>query len=96
MKYENEMTCCVVEDESLLKQNLTGELKETRALAGDVSWRARRIKEHLFGPEPEKTTGEAKNAGPACFQDELREICRCLAQTNSVLAEIMERLGAKE
>ena len=93
MKYEKEMTSCGPE---LPKENLTGVLHETNSLAADAVGRARRIREHLFGAEPEKTcAGTGGVPAPFCFRDEMEEVGHRLLMANEVLAEIAARLGVE-
>lgn len=96
MMYENGMDRGGCERTALPQEDLTGMLHETHSLAVDVGNTARRIREHLFGAEPEKcTAGEAREESQPCFRDEMAEIRRRLMVSNEVLAEIFARLGVR-
>ena len=95
MKYESEMTMtsCVPERP---RENLTGALQETNSIAIEAVSRARRIREHLFGAEPEKTCASTGGVpAPFCFRDELEEVRNRLLMANEFLCEIAARLGVE-
>lgn len=99
MKYEERMPCApgpgVCDSTERRAEDLTVLLHQTRAIAGDVLMKARSVKEHLFGREPEGCNSEEDIPDAFCFQDELLKVRYILVGAYDALNELSCRLGVE-
>lgn len=94
MKYENEIACGRVSTDAMPAEDLTNMLKETRGMAREAGRLADKIGDHLFGGRKgDACCGEAKDAEPACFKDELAYLRSDLRRTVEDLAKICTLVG---
>ena len=79
-------------DEAVPMQTMTDLSRDTGSIAFDVLLMARKIRNHLFGMKT-ATNGEAKEAEPRCFRDEMERTKEVMVATANELGQIMSQRG---